>query len=150
MDFAWPDPISLVADVITFIGVPTLAWSLFELWQDRKRVRDEELKARQMAEEIERRIHTQRRAILNQGCVDFADTRQGVTVNLVPFEKLVALPRPGDFVMLPGETRNGQNVGAGEYEVERVSLNFEQAPEITGRLFPAVPSKIMVYVRKKE
>jgi hypothetical protein len=141
MAFTWPDPISFAAAVITFVGMPTLAWSTRKLWQDRKK---------DLAEEAERRVEAKHREIVSQGCVDFEDTRRGVGINLVPFEKLAAVPRLGDFVMLPGETHNGQTLGAGEYEVERVSFSFQEAPEIADQPCPAVPSKIIVYVHKRE
>jgi hypothetical protein len=85
MAFTWPDPISFAADVITFVGVPTLAWSTWKLWQDQKTDR---------AEEAERRAEAKHREIVSQGCVDFEDTRMGVGINLVPFEKLSRSRRP--------------------------------------------------------
>jgi len=135
------DLMSHAADVVTLVGVPTLAWSTWKLWQDRKKDR---------AEEAERRIEATHREIVSQGCVDFEDTRRGVGINLVPFGKLAAVPRPGDFVVLPGETRDGRNFGGGEYEVERVSFSFQEAPEIADQPCPAVPSKIIVDVHRRE
>jgi hypothetical protein len=51
--------------------------------------------------------------------------------------------------MLPGETRDA-NYGAAEYEVESVSFSFQEAPEITDPPWRAVPSKIIVYVHRRE
>jgi hypothetical protein len=138
---SWLDWFGVAADVITFVGVPTLGWSTWRLWQDQEKDR---------AEEAERRMEATHRQVISQGCVDFEDTRQKVGINLIPFERLIAIPRPGDFVMLPGETRDGRNYGAAEYEVESVSFSFQEAPEITDQPCPAVPSKIIVYVHRRE
>jgi len=72
MAFTWPDPISLAADAVTFVGIPTLAWSTWKLWQDRKRDR---------AEETARRIDATHQEIVSQGCVDFEDTRERAAIN---------------------------------------------------------------------
>ena len=139
MAFPLPDPLSLGADIFTLLGVPTLGFGTWKLWKDLKKDR---------AEEAQRRIDAGHREIVSQGCVDFSDGKVGI--NLVPFEKLAALPRPGDFVVLPGETHDGKNYGLGEYEVERVSFTFQEAPEIADQPCPAVPSKIVVYVHKRK
>src|SRR5260370_32271655 len=107
MVFIWPDPISVAANAVTFVGVPTLAWSTWRLWRDQKKDR---------AEEAERRIEATHQEIVSQGCVDFEDTLGRAGINLVPLKKVSVLPRPGDFVMLAGETRDGKNYGGGEYE----------------------------------
>jgi hypothetical protein len=139
--FTWPDPISLAADAITIVGLPLLVLGALKLFRDLRKDR---------AEEEQRKIEASHREIVSQGCVEFYDTRHGVGVNLIPFEKIVAVPRPGDFVMLPGETHDGQTLGAGEYEVESVSFSFQEAPEIGDQPCPAVPSKIVVYVHRRE
>jgi hypothetical protein len=133
----WPDPLSLAADVITIIGLPTLAWSTLRLWCEFKKER---------AEAIERRAEEERREIVSVGCLEFSDER--AAINLVPLEKVTAFPRPGDIVFLPGETREGRNWGGGTYEVERVSFSFLEAPEID-QPCPAVPSKVIAHVRKR-
>jgi hypothetical protein len=139
----WPDPIiGRIADVVTIVGLPTLGWSTLRLWFDFREER---------TEAVERRAEDERRRTVSVGCLDFEDTRGDVGINLVPFEKLTALPRPGDFVTLPGQGYHGTRGGAGEYEVERVSFEyFQYAPEISGQPCPAVPSKIIVYVHRQE
>jgi hypothetical protein len=132
MAFQLPDPLSLLADIVTFVGIPSLGIGTWKLWNDLKKDR----------------IDAGHRKIVSQGCIDFQ--HQGVSINLVPFEKLAALPRPGDFVDLPGETRDGKNSGRGKYEVERVGFTFLEAPEIDDQPCPAVASKIIVYICKRE
>lgn len=137
MGFNWPDPISLTADLVTIVGLPTLIWSTTRLWLDFRKER---------AAGIARRAEEERRQIVSVGCLQFSDERAGI--NLVPLEKVNAIPRPGDLVFLPGETQDGKNYGGGEYEVERVSFTFLEAPEID-QPCPAVPSKVIAHVRKR-
>ncbi len=137
MGFSWPDPISLLADAITIVGLPTLVWSTLRLWFDLRRER---------AAAVERRAEAERREIVSVGCLQFSDEQ--AAINLVPLERVPALPRPGDLVFLPGETRDGKNWGGGEYEVERLSFTFLEAPEID-QPCPAVPSKVIAHVRRR-
>jgi hypothetical protein len=137
MGFNWPDPISLTADVVTIVGLPTLIISTIRLLLDFRNER---------AAAVARRAEEERRQIVSVGCLQFSDERAGI--NLVPLEKVNAIPRPGDLVFLPGETQDGKNYGGGEYEVERVSFTFLEAPEID-QPSPAVPSKVIAHVRKK-
>jgi len=130
MLFQLPDPISLVADAVTFVGIPALACSTYQLWQGLRRERAERKAFRSVS----------------QGCLEFSDEKVGI--NLVPLETVAALPRPGDIVFLPGETRAGENRGEGVYEVEKVSFTFLEAPEID-QPCPAVPSKVVAHVRKR-
>ncbi len=134
--------------MVTFIGVPTLAWSTFELWHDRRRVRIEEAERQRTLEEAERRFEAQQQGILTMGCIVFEDIRNGLVVNLIPLDKIPSIPRKGDFVLLPGETQKGETVGAGEYEVDRVTYGYRRAPEITDRARAAAPLKIIVYMHK--
>jgi hypothetical protein len=137
MPFQWQDAINLVADVVTIVGLPTLIWSTCRLWHDLRKER---------AEAVLRRAEEERRQIVSVGCLEFCDA--DAAINLVPLERIAAVPRPGDFVSLPGETADGKNYGRGEYEVERIAFTFFEAPEIE-QPCPAVPSKVVVYVRKR-
>jgi hypothetical protein len=137
MVLSLPDPISLVADAITIVGLPTLVWGTLRLWRDLRKER---------AQAAERRAEEERREIVSVGCLEFHDGRAGI--NLIPLEKVAAFPRPGDIVFLPGETRDGRNWGGGTYEVESVSFSFLEAPEIR-QPCPAVPSKVIAYVRER-
>jgi hypothetical protein len=137
MALIWPDPLSLTADVITIIGLPTLVWSTLRLLYDLGKER---------AEAAERRAEEERREIVSVGCLEFSDGR--TAINLVPLEKVAAFPRPGDIVYLPGETREGLNLGGGTYEVEKLSFTFFEAPEID-QPCPAVPSKVIAHVRER-
>lgn len=126
MLFAWPDPISLVADIVTIIGIPVLAVTTGKLYQEYSKSR-----------EIKN---------VSQDCLEFNE--KGTGINLVPLDRVAAFPRPGDIVFLPGETHEGKNYGGGEYEVERVAFTFNEAPEIN-QPCPAVPSKVVASVRKR-
>lgn len=126
MLFAWPDPISLVADIVTIIGIPVLAVTTGKLYQEYSKSR-----------EIKN---------VSQDCLEFNE--KGTGINLVPLDRVAAFPRPGDIVFLPGETHEGKNYGGGEYEVERVAFTFNEAPEID-QPCPAVPSKVVDSVRKR-
>ena len=126
----WPDPISAVADVVTFIGIPALAFTSYQMWQEIKKVRAER-------NEIK---------IVSQDCLEFYDPDQRVGVNLVPLDTIVAIPRVGDTVHLPGETREHQNYGAGLYEITKVEFTYHEAPEVD-QPCPAIPSKVIAHVR---
>jgi len=126
MIFTWPDPISLAADVVTIVGIPVLAVTTRGLYR-------EYAKSREVKN-------------VSQDCLEFNENKTGV--NLVPLERVRAFPRPGDLVFLPGETHEGKNYGGGEYEVERVAFTFNEAPEIDEPC-PAVPSKVVAYVRRR-
>lgn len=131
MTFTWPDPISLLADIVTFVGIPALVvttWKIYREFQ-KERAEREALK------------------IVSEGCLEFYDSQQKVGINLVPLEKITALPRPGDRVFLPGEMHNGIQYGVGEYEVESISFIFHEAPDID-QPCPALPSKVIASVRK--
>ena len=125
MFFKWPDPISLLADLVTIVGIPFL-------WHTTRRMYRDYLKSRGVK-------------IVSQDCVEFTERKVGI--NLVPLDKIAAFPRPGDTVYLPGETHEGKNYGRGEYEVERIAFTFDEAPEID-QPCPAIPSKVVAYVRK--
>jgi hypothetical protein len=122
---AWPDPISLLADIVTIVGIPAL-------WISTQQVYREYLKGREIRS-------------VSQDCLEF--TERDTAINLVPLEKVVAFPRQGDIVFLPGETREGKNLGGGRYEVEKVAFTFDEALDVD-QPCPAVPSKVVAYVRR--
>lgn len=107
MLFTWPDPISLVADVVTIVGIPVLAVTTYRLYR-------EYAKGREVKN-------------VSQDCLESNENKTGI--NLVPLKKVAALPRPRDIVFLPGEPHEGKNYGSGEYEVERVAFAFNVAQE---------------------
>jgi hypothetical protein len=123
MTLRWLD---LIADAVTIIGIPALAITTCRLYR-------EYAKSREVKN-------------VSQDCLEFTERDTGI--NLVPLERVAAFPRPGDIVFLPGETVEGRNYGGGRYEVERVSFTFSEAPEIDGPC-PAVPSKVIAFVRKR-
>jgi hypothetical protein len=127
MTFLWPDPISLVADIIAIVGIPTLAVSTTKLYKDAKKAREPQS--------------------VSHGCLEFSYVDQKCGINLVPLTEVTAIPRAGDRVFLPGETRNGKNLGGGLYEVEDVAFSYLEAPDEVDQPCPALPSKIMVRVR---
>ena len=133
MTLQWPDPISLVADLVTVFGVPVLVVSTWKFYRE---FRQEWAARKQMVG-------------VSHGCLEF-NLNGKVGINLVPLEKITVLPRPGDFVTLPGEGyKYGTRGGCGEYEVERVSFLFQEAPEVD-QPCPALPSKVIAYVHKRE
>ena len=133
MTFPWLDVVGHVADFVTILGVPLLGVGT---WKLVKEVRQE---------------RAERKALkaVSENCLEFYDYQHKSGVNLVPLERVGVLPRPGDFVFLPGETHEGKNFGGGEYEVHRLVFYFFEAPEVD-QPCPAALSKVTAYVHKKE
>lgn len=127
MPFSWPDPISFIADIVTVIGIPALAVSTIKLYREAKKARAPQT--------------------VSYGCLEFYDEEEKCGVNLVPLEKITAIPRGGDHVFLPGETHDSKHYGSGYYEVIRVVFGYSEAPEID-QPCPAVPAKIVAHVRE--
>ncbi|MGO9650240.1 MAG: hypothetical protein ACLPOO_19585 [Terriglobales bacterium] len=127
MSFTWPDPISLVADVIAIFGIPTLVVSTLQLYREAKKAREPQT--------------------VSFGCLEFCNVEDNCGVNLVPLERITAIPRVGDRVFLPGETHDSQSYGSGYYEVLKVVFTYHEAPEID-QPCPALPAKIIVDVRE--
>ena len=127
MSFAWPDPISFVADVVTLIGVPVLAYSTWGLYQQFEKER-------------------QPRGV-SENCVIFYDINGKCAINLVPFKQLAVIPRVGDHVYLPGETDKEGNYGGGKYEVVGVDFHYREDSE-AHPFIPATTSAIEIMVRK--
>jgi hypothetical protein len=123
--------LSLIADIMMIIGVPVLVVSMYKLYREYRRERAERGTIKGISED----------------CLEFYDRQENVAINLIPLETIRVLPRPGDFVFLPGETRDGVNLGAAEYEVEKVTFDFREAPEVD-QPCPAAPAKVVAYVRK--
>lgn len=129
MSFAWPDPISFVADLIAIVGIPTLYVSTKTLYKDVKGAREPQA--------------------VSHGCLEFADADRRVGINLVPLKEVTAIPRAGDLVLLPGETRGMENRGAGLYRV--LSVEFTYLEDYQGEVDQpcgALPAKIIANVRK--
>lgn len=127
MCFTWPDPISLIADIVTIVGLPVLAVSTWNLYQQVKKDR-------------------QPRGV-SEDCVSFYDVGLKCGINVVPFKHLAAIPRPGDHISLPGETDEKRNYGGGWYEVISVDFHYREDREID-RPTPATTSVIQINVRK--
>lgn len=115
-----------VADVLSILGIPTLAAATWSLWKDERKRRATES--------------------VSLGCIEFSDRTS--VINLVPFGAMIVPPRVGDLVSLPGETREGVNYGGGEYEVEQVSVLFREAADIA-QPCPAIPIKLIARVKKR-
>lgn len=127
MNFQWPDPISLVADVVTFIGIPVLVYSTKGLYREFNELR----KTKGVSED----------------CVTFWDVGTKCAINNVPFKKTGVIPRVGDFVYLPGERDGDHSYGDGKYQV--VEINFHYREDRDGHPFiPASASAIEIHVRK--
>jgi hypothetical protein len=126
MPFVWPDPISFLADIVTFVGIPVLSVTTYSLYKDAKKERENRT--------------------VSMGCMEFNDVDARVGVNLVPLKQITDVPRIGDEVYLPGETHDHKNYGGGLYKVLNVVFCYEEAPEIN-QPCPALPVKIIVDVR---
>ena len=134
MNFQWPDPISLVADIIAIVGIPALVYSTRQLFVDVEKAREEAIEAR-------------RPRGISEDCVSFYDVNQKCAINLVPFKQLAAIPRVGDHVYLPGETEGERNYGGGKYEV--VGTNFHYREDSDAHPFiPAKTTGIEILVRR--
>lgn len=127
MPFTWPDPIGFFADIVSIFGIPVLIVSTINLYREAKKARTPQ--------------------IVSYGCLDFNDVEEKCGVNLVPLERVTAIPRIGDQVYLPGETHDFKPYGRGYYEVLKVVFGYSEAPEIN-QPCPALPAKIVVHVRK--
>jgi len=129
MTLGWRDLLSLLADIVALLGIPVLVVTTARLVGEIKKERAE------------------RRAlkIISEGCLEFLDSEHKVGINLVPFERVPLMPRPGDFVLLPGE---GRRYGAGEYEVEQVKFIFLEASDVD-QPCPAALSKVTAFVRRR-
>jgi hypothetical protein len=127
MCFTWPDPISIVADIVTIVGMPVLAVSSWRLYREVK--------------------HARKPKGVSEDCISFFDLTEQCTVNIVPFERMAAIPRVGDRITLPGESGEDGNAGAGKYEVAGVDFYYRKASDVN-RPAPAVPFAIQINVRK--
>ena len=130
MTVPWLDIVGHVADLVTILGVFVLAVGTWKLFKEVRLERAERKKER----------------IVSEDCLEFYDLAQRVAVNLVPLKAVGFMPRPGDFVSLPGE---GREYGAGEYEVEKILFSYREAPDID-QPCPAVPTKVIAYVHRKD
>jgi len=127
MNFTWPDPISLIADIVTFCCVPTLTIATIALWKQVKEAR--EIK------------------IVSSKCVEFYDVDARIAVNLVPFENITTLPRVGDEVYLPGETYDNEHHVNGLYKVLKIMFIYDEAPK-SDQPCAAVPAKICIDIQR--
>jgi hypothetical protein len=129
MNFQWPDPISCIADLVTLVGIPTLAYSTRKLYRDAKKARVPQS--------------------VSHECLEFYDVDDKVGVNLVPLTEITAIPRPGDTVLLPGETHGFENWGGGSYKVQSVVFIYiEDYDGEVDQPCAALTSKISVSVQK--
>ena len=122
----WPDPLSIAADVFTIIGIPAIAvanWNLYLQYRESRKPK-----------------------IVSDKCLEFLEGK--TAVNLVPFDRVVVFPRPGDTVLLPGETHEGKHWDTGKYEVKEVDFCYDEAPEIN-QPCPAVLGKVVAHIRKR-
>jgi hypothetical protein len=127
MNFQWPDPISLVADIVTFVGIPVLAYSTRGLYGEFKELR----RVRGVSED----------------CVTFWDVDTKCAINNVPFKKTGSIPRVGEHVYLPGERDGDRSYGDGKYKV--LEINFHYREDRKAHPFiPASASAIEIHVRK--
>jgi hypothetical protein len=100
----WLDRFSLVADLFTVLGIPSLFYLYHQLWK-------------QYRESHEERI-------VSESCLEFL--APGRAINLVPLETLSVLPRVGEIVDLPAEA--GAESEIGSYRVERIDHVFVRPP----------------------
>ena len=74
------------------VGLPTLAATYYQAWKTRQESRE----ARQGL-------------LYSENCLDFI-LEDGTSINLVPLETLHSLPKPGDIVLLPGNTHAAEQL----------------------------------------
>lgn len=127
MTFQWPDPISFVADVVTFIGIPVLFYSTNGLYREFKELR----KVKGVTED----------------CVTFLDVDRKCAVNAVPLKKTGTIPRVGEYVYLPGESDGDRSYGDGKYQVLEINFHYREDRE-AHPFIPASASAIEIHVRK--
>jgi hypothetical protein len=101
----WLDCFSLVADVVTVVGIPSLLYANRQLWKQYQ--------------------ESHRARIVSENCLEFL--APGRAINLVPLETLSVLPRVGEIVDLPAET--GAESEIGSYRVERIDHVFVRSSE---------------------
>jgi hypothetical protein len=121
----WLDCFSLVADVVTVVGVPSLWYANRQLW-----------KQYQESHKME---------IVSENCLEFL--APGRAINLVPLKTLPVLPRVGEIVDLPAE--RGAESEIGSYRVERLDHVFVRPPDdqVTQPV-PAVLGKVIARVSR--
>lgn len=128
MTFAWPDPISFIADIIAIVGIPTLAYSTKQLYADLTRARETK--------------------VVSFECVEFNDIDARVAVNLVPFENMTSLPRVGDEVYLPGDLDDRERKASNIYKVLKILFIYNGVRH-REQPIAAIPAKICIDVRAK-
>jgi hypothetical protein len=132
MSFQWPDPIGFVADILTIVGIPVLAVSIWNLYRDVKNAREPKT--------------------VGQGCLQFDDVDSKLPVNLVQLKEIHAIPRVGDTVSLPGEidfANHLKRYGGGIYWVLSVAFSYIPGdPKEAGQPCPALPARIIIDVKK--
>ena len=101
----WLDWFSLVADVVTIIGIPSLWYAYHQLWKQHREAR--------------------RIKIVSENCLEFLVP--GRAINLVRLDGLPVLPRMGDMVYLPAE--DGGEFDRGSYRVQKLEYFFVRPAE---------------------
>jgi hypothetical protein len=128
MNIQWRNLISLFADIIGIVGIPALAVSTLGLYRDVRKAREPQT--------------------VSHGCLEFGRADDKTGINLVPLSEVMAIPRAGDVVLLPGEYCDHKNYGGGTYKVESVVFSYLRAdPKEVGQPCPALQSKITINVR---
>ena len=101
----WPDLLSLVTNIVTLIGIPSLWYANRELWKQYREAR--------------------RIKIVSENCLEFL--APGRAINLVRLDGLPVLPRMGDMVYLPAE--DGGEFDSGSYRVQKLEYFFVRPAE---------------------
>ncbi len=127
MSFQLPDPISCFADFVTIFSIWIVYFQTRQAWKELKKARAP--------------------LSVGHGCLEFGHFDYECAINLVPLTEATAIPRVGDTIFLPGETRGEKNLGRGLYKVEDVIFRYREAPDEVDQPCPALPSRIVVRVR---
>lgn len=127
MRVKWPDPITLIADLVIIFVIPTLVVSTVKLYREAKKARQPQ--------------------IVSHGCLEFYDFDARCAVNLVPLEEVIGIPRSGDRLVLPGDSE-AKEYGAGTYEVLSVEFRYNAAPGAVDQPRSTLPAKVSVLVRR--
>jgi len=128
MQIEWPDPLSIAADLITVLGIPVLAVTLWKLWHGFQKLR--------------------RRRSVSQDCVEFCLEKK--TLALASLEG-THVPHLGEVILLPPSEMQPRLSESCCYEVEKVIYLYGRPDRLesaeTNQPISATLHKAIVHLR---